>query len=222
MKIISFLFIMLFTGCDFGNGEKVKGKSVSFPLKEKIVSVQDSFAGVLILKADSAFLEQVSFPVLNPDKSIFTEIATTADKEPSSNELKENNILAYYPDYYIIHFEANDEKDAYFPVKIGNSVKYIKKGRYMEYLTWSNYILRSFVVTTDKNPLRIEPKATSKIILDLNYSELSFVCNEISGDWVKVSCNAACEGCPDGDKMVSGWIRWRENGKIMLKLYYTC
>ena len=69
--------------------------------------------------------------------------------------------------------------------------------------------------------MRLEPKATGKIVSGLDYSELSFVCDEISGDWVKVTCNKACEGCIDG-KVVTGWIRWKENGKVILKQYYTC
>ena len=175
---------------------------------------------ILMLKTDSAFINEVGFAVLNLDKSPFTEIIGTEYTEPSSSKLKDD-ILAYYPEYYIIHFQANIASDSLYRVKIKGQDKLIKKGRFMEYISWPEYILRFYAITDDSNPLRDIPAVSGNILKGLNYEALGFICTEISGDWVKVKCFKECEGCPGG-KEISGWLRWRKNGKVILKQKYTC
>jgi hypothetical protein len=62
----------------------------------------DSLSGVLILYSDSLHSDDTTFPILNLDGSVFTKIESVKGTEPESGIL-ENKILAYYPDYYIMH-----------------------------------------------------------------------------------------------------------------------
>jgi hypothetical protein len=178
--------------------------------------------GVLLLRSDSADFNDHTFSILNEDKTIFTTIKSESGEEPSSSELK-NNIIAYYPDYYIIHFEAiKIINSSFYEVKIGNKLKLLPVGKYMEFLTWPEYILRFFCTVKEDNPLREEPFESAKELANLNYEELNFRCLDISGDWVKVRCNIDCEGCPPKNKEIEGWVRWKKDGIIILKQYYTC
>ncbi|GGH33017.1 hypothetical protein GCM10011418_46930 [Sphingobacterium alkalisoli] len=177
--------------------------------------------GVLVIDALSVFEDHEIVKVLNVDGSLFAEIKRTNDREPFSDKLSEENILAYYPDYYIIHFESNIVSDSLYSVSIGKETKLIAKNRYMEFLSWPDYIMRYYVTTDKNNPLRQTPSDAGKAIEDIDYSELSFVGIEISGDWVKVRCDKECEGCGDCP-VVSGWIRWRMGGKVIVKQYYVC
>jgi hypothetical protein len=120
-----------------------------------------------------------------------------------------------------MHFNADIVSDSLYTVRIGANHKLIRKGKYMEYLSWPDYILRYFVTTTEANPLREKPDQTANKIKNLNYTDLNFRCTIISGDWVKVTCNKDCEGCPDGIQ-ISGWIKWRENNKVIIEQYFTC
>ncbi len=79
----------------------------------------------------------------------------------------------------------------------------------MDFLRWSDYILRFFSRATSANPLRIEPFDNAKVVEDLDYAEVNFRNVEVSGDWVKVVCNRDCEGCSDNGG-ISGWLRWRK------------
>lgn len=177
--------------------------------------------GVLVLNVLSLFEDHELVKVLNSDSSLFTEIKRINDQEPFSDKLNEENIQAYYPDYFIIHFKSNIISDSLYSVSIGNEIKFITKNRYTEFLPWPDYIMKYYLTTDKNNPLRQTPSDEGEIIKDVDYAELSFVGIEISGDWVKVKCDKECEGCGRGN-VVSGWIRWRENGKLIVTQYYVC
>lgn len=193
------------------------GKSI---LTQKVTKEKGSLLGVLIFQADSAFMNQSSFSVLNMDKSVFTTVKSLNGEEPSSSELN-GNVLAYYPEYFIIHLKVNAASNSDYTVQVGKEEKIVKKEKYMEFVSWPEYILRNMATTTQSNPLHQEPNESSKQLEGLRYNELSFKCLKVSGDWVQVECNKECEGCVGG-KIVSGWIRWKEGNKIILKQKYVC
>lgn len=228
MKGKYYLTICLLAGiisCQSGGQAKVATSSAGSASSSHISERKSDgglkeLKGVLIVHTDSVDLAKATFSVLNPDKSIYAKIESVGDNEPSSDMLN-GRILAYYPEYYIVHFNADILSDSLYSVSVGANTKLIRKGAYVEYVSWPDYILRFFATTTKANPLRIEPSLSASTVPNLDYSKLSFRCLEISEDWVKVSCNKDCEGCPDGKEVV-GWIKWKENGKVILKQYYTC
>jgi hypothetical protein len=176
---------------------------------------------VLILYADSADRFGFTFEIKNADGKLFTKVESLDGNEPSSEKLS-NKILAYYPEFYIQHFKATDINEHLYAVQIGDQVKSIKKGKYMELLTLQDYILRFFCTTDKLNPLRDRPSEDASLVPVEDYEELSFRCVEIVGEWVKVICNDDCEGCPENNKTVKGWIKWSDNGKLILNQYFTC
>jgi len=92
----------------------------------------------------------------------------------------------------------------------------------VEFLSLPNYVLKFFVTTSATNPLRINPSETATEIKGLDYNQLNFNCLEVKGDWIKVICNAECEGCPEDESGITGWVQWRKDGKIIIKQHYTC
>ena len=187
----------------------------------EIRSDSSKYNGVLLLYSDSLQMDNESFNIYNQDNSVFSTIASKNGNEPSSDKLK-GKILAYYPDYYVIHFDAEKLSDGVYKVKVGSGSKIIRATKYVEFLSLPDYILKFFVTTTAANPLRSSPSETASDIKGLDYKQLSFDCLEIKGDWVKVACNAQCEGCPEGETDITGWVRWRKDGKIIIKQHYAC
>ena len=158
--------------------------------------------------------------VMNPDKTAFAKIASVNGIEPYSTPLK-GNILAYDPDHYVIHFEAGSISDSMYSVKVGAEVKIIPKSKYTAYLSWPEYLKKFSCSAELNNPLRQTAADDAQAIMPLNYKELSFNCIDVKGDWVKVTCNAEYEGSPKG-KTLTGWLRWRKNGRVILKQQHSC
>lgn len=177
--------------------------------------------GVLIINALSIFENHDVVKLLNEDGSVFTEIKRVDNQEPSSDKLNENNILACYPEYYVIHLNSAILSDSLYSVNIGGETKFLNRDRNTEYLSWPDYLMRYYITSDKNNPLRLSPSDVAKRVENIDYSDLSFVGIEILGDWIKVQCNKECEGCGKGP-IVSGWIRWRLKGKVIIKQYYVC
>ncbi|CAD0009679.1 hypothetical protein [Flavobacterium salmonis] len=177
------------------------------------------FDNVLLLYSNS-YNENTSYKILNINKTIYSEIKSVKGNEPTCEKIK-SKILAYYSDYYIFHFEARKSTiKGFYEIKVGDEVKLIKEDVTMKFLTLKKYILSFYCKATKENPLLLKPASNSKKI-NIDFENTSFNCITIDGDWVKVRCNNNCEGCPN-KKIFEGWIRWKKNGSIVLKLFYSC
>jgi len=175
--------------------------------------------GILLLYSGK-YTEETSYKIYNLDKTLFAEIKSINGNEPSCPILK-GKILAYYDDYYIFHFSAKYVKsNNTYEIKIGNSIKEIIKDESMVFLTWQEYVLKFYCKSSKENPVRLLPEISSKEI-KVDYENTSFRCIGIKGDWVKVECNQECDGCPTAKK-ISGWIRWRIHGKVILNQILVC
>ena len=197
----------------------VKDAQVVKPVESTTAS--SSYSGVLLLYSDSLQLDNQNFNIYNQDNSVFATVTSKNGNEPSSDKLK-GKILAYYPDYYIVHFTAGKLSNGVYNVKVGSGSKVIKATKYVEFLSLPDYVLKFFVTTTGANPLRSSPSETASEIRGLDYKQLSFKCLEVKSDWMKVACNAECEGCPEGQTDITGWVQWRKDGKIIIKQHYAC
>jgi len=179
----------------------------------------DGLEGILLLYSGN-YTEETSYKIYNVDKTLFAEIKSINGNEPTCPILK-GKILAYYNDYYIFHFLAKYVKsNNTYKIKIGNSIKEIRKDESMVFLTWQEYVLKFYCKSSKENPVRFLPEMSSKEIR-VDYENTSFRCIEIKGDWVKIECNQECDGCPKAGK-ISGWIRWRINGKVILNQILVC
>lgn len=175
IKFFSFVFLVLVSSCGEGNIQEKDVQKESLvkattPLPSSNSDTTTKIDGVLILHSDTADINKTCFILLNQDKRLFTKVISVNGNEPSSEKLK-NKILAYYPDYYIIHFNAGILSDTFYTVKVGSEVKLIKKDKYMEFLNWEDYILRFFCTTNKGNPLRTKASETGEIISNVDYKE---------------------------------------------------
>lgn len=224
------MLLFLFLSC---NNLSIQEKEIKTTVDSSIAATQELmkpaertsdntiYRGVLLLYSDSLQMDNQSFNIYNQDSSVFAAVVSKNGNEPTLDKLK-GKILAYYPDYYIVHFNAEKLSDGVFKVKVGSDSKIIRATKYVEFLSLPDYVLKFFVTTTAANPLRDSSSETAAEIKGLDYKQLSFKCLEIIGDWVKVACNAECEGCPEGEKNITGWARWRKDGKIIIKQHYAC
>lgn len=64
------------------------------------------YSGILILHLNILHQNALSISVYNPDKTVYTKVASGTDNEEPAVPVLSGKILAYFPDYYIMHFNA--------------------------------------------------------------------------------------------------------------------
>ena len=102
--------------------------------------------------------------------------------------------------YYQIKLE--DERTGYIP----------KKSEYVVFQTWEEYVLDRLVGFDPKtNPLRKEPSEDS----DTLYYEKDefYISRQIKGEWIQVEWGSY-------GKWNYGWVKWKNDGRLIIELYY--
>ena len=222
----NWLYFMIFlVACNNENPSVAKPDTDS--LSKAVLNMRDTTnlknddEGVLILYTDYQKYDTDRYNLFNTDGTIFNTIYSEEGEVITVKPFTEK-ILAYYPDYHIAHFNARLKNDSTYLVKVGNEYKQLMKTSTTSYLSWEEYILKFYCVTNNSNPLRDAPNDNAPIQKVLNYTQVHFICIEISGDWVKIKCDSECEGCSVDNPKLSGWIRWKKDGKVILEQRYVC
>lgn len=162
--------------------------------------------------------QNTKYNILNLDNSLFTTIESNNGNEPSCDTLT-NQILAYFPDYYMFHFYLNEynNNEGYYHVKIGNENKLIKMDTTMIVLSLKEYFNTYYCKTSSKNPLHTKPDKSSKF-MNLDYNNLYFKCICINENWMKVESVNTDETIPVNQYV--GWLMWNKDGKIIIEYPY--
>lgn len=129
------------------------------------------------------------------------------------------SIRAFYPDASVIVFDAIKVDNGY-KVFVNGDWKLIKSTRGIQYQDWNNYMKRVYVRADKTHPLYKDCDTKSKIVSD--DVENAYKVLEVKGDWIRVQCSQECEGCPDNNKILHGWIKWRDKKSIIIDLLYSC
>lgn len=128
------------------------------------------------------------------------------------------SIRAFYPDENVVVFDAIKSNTGY-KVFVNGVWKEVKPTRGIEYQDWASYMKKVYVKANKKHPLNKEANIKSPVISD--NAEYSYKVLEVKGDWIRVECSQECEGCPD-NKILKGWIKWKDNQVIIVDLFYAC
>lgn len=143
----------------------------------------------------------------------------------------------YKPDYGIMQFVCLEKAEKYYKVLAGyDQVFFLPVAEDYEFVTWQDYILTSFGVrrNTDLDsewkdqPLRKLPNASSEE-LDIPEGLEMFCAMEMKGEWLKVKYDCFYnteteleEGAPCHEYIdkcantVTGWLKWRDNNKVLI------
>lgn len=138
--------------------------------------------------------------------------------EKYKTSLPRLSIRAFYTDESVVVFDAVKVNNIY-KVFINGSWKIIKQSKGVEYQDWVSYMKRVYIKTNKTHPLYKESNVKSTVISD--NVEYSYKVLEVKGDWINVECSKECEGCPD-NKVLRGWIKWKDNNIIIIDLFYAC
>lgn len=138
---------------------------------------------------------------------------------PFNPRLFENN-----PDYFRLIFDCIKITDKYYQVIVDmktNDYGFIKKvDKLFKYETVFEYV-NGWTINSEvdfdrtTNPLRQQPADNGVIISNdkqIKYKIWRGERIEMKGDWLKVKTTSKEEG----------WIRWRQNDRIIIRIYFAC
>lgn len=159
--------------------------------------------------------------IYNEDGSLWYKF--TFYYEDSGGQFEENEnfrAFAFHRDYFLLALKCVGEDKNHYEVIVNEEnglKKFVKKGDLtLKFETWEEHILKLFAVGFDreKNPLRETPEGQAKIVELPN--KVTFHPVKIEGEWLKVSWDVA----KHGDNAGSGWVKWKENQKILVELFH--
>lgn len=183
-----------------------------------------TYEGILTIKTDDLQKVNDSITILNIDGSIYAKIISFQNGEPSISGVDQIEIREYYPEYYVIIFDANFSKeDKEYLVYINGRSKIIKHhDGITKFQSIEEHVISSIIGGDEKNPVRDLPSTNGKVIaIGMSYNDLAFEVVQMEGDWIKVRCLKDCEGCPN-DILFEGWMIWKHNETVIVDLYYVC
>ena len=186
--------------------ESFTAKRVINVRKNDNISNQDTLIGVLVWKTNSK----------NINSFLFNE---NHEKELSFNSLEEFGLLKLHPfqystDYEILIFRVVGMDKIFFQVCVSetkNEIKYINRNdRNFNFQSWEENILTSFAIDFDSNDNPPYQSIDSKIINQYSKNEFYHPLY-IQDDWL----------CIENDEGQQSFIKWRTNGKLLIKIFYT-
>lgn len=127
-------------------------------------------------------------------------------------------------DHSIIQFEClktnNDTNYVYL-----NSEK-TKLGYFIsdciQEMSFEEYLIGSIIeFDISENPLVSDIKASERYDTS-EYSNSILVCDSLQGEWMKLTCYSICGfDCPE-NKVVEGWIKWRDSNELLIRVSFAC
>ncbi len=242
IKILVLVLVLLaFEGCsaETGKSQIIKtniqetnqvresstvNKSLSNNIKEELQVKQadiDSIKntkGLIVLSNRYGKNDFIRF--YNEDGSLWYEFTFYYDDSDGKFEYENENFapFSFHQDYFVLALRCVGEDNSHFEVIVNEETglkKFVRKAdKTLKFETLEKHILKSFAIDFNRteNPLRKIPEGEIKVV-DLP-KEITFHPVEVKGEWLKVRWDNTKK---DTD---FGWIKWKENDKILIELFY--
>jgi len=162
--------------------------------------------------------------IYNDDGNLWHEFSFFYDDSDGKFDYENENFrpFAFHPDYFILNLKCVGEDKNRYEVVVNEETglkKFVKKeDRTLRFETWEELIPTLFAVgfKKEENPLRDIPNGKLKVVELPN--EVIFHPIKVEKDWLKVSWEDPKKN--KGKDENSGWIRWKENQKILIEFFY--
>lgn len=226
--IIPFTLISILFSCKQkvveGNKTEVKlAYQDTLKILENTTTCLDSlWSGVLELNTNPINKQIDTIFIYNLNGSPFGSIVFPDDDSGNKIEPKFTP-FAFHHDYYLLVFKIAKITSKYYEVIINECTLerklLLKSDKNFIFQSWEQHILKNtFSVGFDikENQPKEQPKVRSKgVNIEGDYRHNTYFPKKIIGDWLLITW----EEDEDSEKK-EAWIRWKENKKLLLDLYY--
>lgn len=209
------------------NGEQVdeqKQNTLGNPLEAKsLEKVQiGNTKGLLVLNHQR--LNKKDFiRIYDDDGSVWYKFTFYYDDSDGKFEYENKSFrpFAFHPDYFLLALRLTSEDKNHFEVIVNEDTglkKFVlKKDQLLRFESWEDHILNAFAVDFDKryNALRRTPDG--EFDQTLFPENTTFHPIKINGQWLKVRIDPSDS---ENKSAQFGWIKWKENNTLLIKLFY--
>lgn len=199
MKCFSIFSVFLLGLCG-GEGKLLNGPPQQFSPESDVVN-----GAIGVLTYNQKITESVKVSFLNDDGTVWD--IENDDFVPFS----------WHPDYGTLALRCieirNDTCLVVVDEKRNLMKKYPLSNKGLIFQTWEEHVLSVFSVgfNEKENPMRKGPSVNDEIIF-YSMDDFCFPAH-IKGDWLQLTWG------PESNPKY-GWIRWKENGKLLIELFY--
>jgi len=222
--ILTILTLIFLTQCCSNKGLSNDSKSGN---------VEDKLQGFVFIDLSKIYHHKGSVLIVgeNKDTIVYTENKSMFINRTSYETIEEEykykkhlNIELFNAEYGFFILKCFGITDGFYRVEINGKVGLISLETYKEYLKFKDlkqYVIETYPIPTQQNPLRKETNDNSEIVND--FDKWTFIPVEIDGDWLKVIDNKDCyKGAAPSSNDIIGWIRWKKDGEFILKVAHGC
>ncbi len=134
------------------------------------------------------------------------------------------NAEVFEPEYGLFILKCYEITDKFYKVELNEKITLVSNSlinKSIQFKGLEQYIMESYPVPTQQNPLRTNPDESAGVVD--NFDKWTYLPIEIDGDWIKIIDDKDCySGEAPSQVDIKGWIRWRKDGKFILKVAHTC
>ncbi len=134
------------------------------------------------------------------------------------------NAEVFEPEYGLFILKCYEVTDKFYKVEFNEKITFVSNNvinKCIQFKDLEKYILESYPVPTQQNPMRENPDENSGIVN--NFDKWTYLPVEIDGDWIKVVDDKDCySGEAPSSVEIKGWIRWRKDGDFILNVAHSC
>jgi len=230
-KILGFILILLtFRDCSTEtvsnkvfkeSPNKTNSQSMQQGEQTQEVALKNSL-GVISLN-EKGYGKDEFIHIYNQDGSLWYKFSFYYDDSDGKFEYANENFnpFAFHPDYFVLALKCVGEDENRYEVIVDEETglkKFVRKDdTILKFETWEKHILKTFAVdfNREQNPLREAPEGQVKTAV--LPKEATFHPVEINGEWLKVRWDSSKKAGKNGK---FGWVKWREDNKILVELFY--
>lgn len=207
MKLVPFcaLFLILFIGSDLELGVGIV-----------VVDIYKT-AEIHFYKAKGDKTPDRSIKLVNTKSEIFVE--------PSSHKewLAPENL---WLDYSILNFCYTRQEGEWVEVVVNEKSglrRWIRVNEHVVAVPWPKFLLdyTTVVEPIESVFVRTAPYAESKAIRKTT-SQDCFEAMEIKDDWIRIRTSQGLECSEHPEPITTGWIKWKEGNKLVIRYFLTC
>lgn len=188
------------------------------PVNSKIKkSIVDSSIG--IVSVTDKITKEDTIRIFNKDGSLWYKFSFFYDDSDNKFDYPNNDFkpLAFHPDNFLLMLKVTDRSIDRYEVIVNEKShlkKYIKKDQdFLLFQSWKEHILSLSSVDFNEttNPILEKPfKNAGRIYYD---NDELYRPNQIKGEWLQLKWGSERD-------WKYGWIRWKDNEKLLIELYY--
>lgn len=134
------------------------------------------------------------------------------------------NAEVFDPEYRLFILKCYEISDKFYKVELNGETALISNSltnKFVQFKSIEQYVMESYPIPTRQNPLRTNPDENAGMVD--NFDKWVYIPIKIDGDWVKIVDDKDCySGEAPSQVDIEGWIRWRKDGKFILKVAHTC